>query len=51
MKVGNVYGTSLNMYQESSKIVDVILDMNNVIMKKDLKDNRFILPLDGNSQE
>ena len=48
---GNVYGTSLNMYQESSKIVDVILDMNNVIMKKDLKDNRFILPLDGNSQE
>jgi len=49
VRAGNVYGTSLNMYQESSKIVDVILEMNNVILKKDLEDNRFILPLDGNA--
>lgn len=51
VKEGNVYGTSLNMYQESSKIVDVILDMNNVIMKKNLENNRFVLPLDGNSHQ
>lgn len=45
VKEGNVYCTSLNMYQESSKIVDIILDMNNVIYKKNLQENRFILPL------
>ncbi len=51
VKEGNVYGTSLNMYQESSKIIDVILDINKVIIKKDSESNRFILPLDGKSYE
>ena len=45
VKEGRVYCTSMNMYQESSSIVDVILDFNNVIFDKKESDNRFIIPL------
>lgn len=45
VKDNRVYTTGLNMYQESSKIVDIILEMNRVIKTNNIEENRYILPL------
>lgn len=44
VKQGNVWSTSLNMFQESSKIAQVIVEMSSVINDKD-QDYKYLLHL------